>query len=813
MLCARGKLSRQAIGALSEVDPALLDELLSSLVRKEVLTVRADKLSPERGQYTFTQSLIRSVAYNMLTRAERKARHSLLGKGETMSFRAEDTSTGRSVLVHQFLREQTSARQPDLMSMVYAYLPGTGTPGTEHFLDSGEEEDRVFIVTADVQECLDLRGWLQSIAASRGITTPASPQSAQSQPASSDLDKTQVVANTPPTRKPLNPLESLPDPDEFEILFSSLGGQPKPPESSLSKDDVPRGPATPAVPLAASGAEKGPGELGTFGRDIAVQKAGPPVTPQRPGTKPEPAIKPPGKPPRGQVPSGFEVVFSSRKQPSRGGPPRETNRPTNVPPPPESTKAAGSGELDQIFSAMNTGKDEPLPAKAPLTPGIPPSTPPPPITKEGPGEFTQMFSGMGKRKVEEPPAPAPLTPGKAPSVPPPPITKEGPGEFTQMFAGMGKRKVEEPPAETPLTPGKAPSVPPQPIEEETRGEFTRMFQASGKGKVDQPPDSSPPPGSVPIAPSLQPAAEKGGLGEFTQIFNTSQAKTEPPAAPPLSTGVIKPSAPPPVSSTQKGPSEFTLMFNANARAPSQPEPPQKPSQWPSSTPPAGADSRGFASPPQPPAPLPGASKKGPGELTLMMQGYKPPAATPAAPVLEPPKPSSPPPAAQPGKKQPGEFTMLFQSPPQPVAPVPPAAAPPPAIQPAPPPSKRQPGEYTGIFEAPQFPPAPPQAVPQAAPPAGYGYPAVPVAAPPPPVMPQMPVYQAPPSPMAPQMAYPQPAMPQYQPPPMPQMQPMGMPAMQPMPTKKPAIFWVLVLGLGGLFLIAVVLILFFALKH
>ena len=66
---------RQAIEAVSDTDPADLDELLSSLVRKEVLTVRADKLSPERGQYAFTQSLIRSVAYDMLTRAERKARH------------------------------------------------------------------------------------------------------------------------------------------------------------------------------------------------------------------------------------------------------------------------------------------------------------------------------------------------------------------------------------------------------------------------------------------------------------------------------------------------------------------------------------------------------------------------------------------------------------------------------------------------------------------------------------------------------------------------------------------------------------------
>jgi hypothetical protein len=37
--------------------------------------------------------------------------------------------------------------------------------------------------------------------------------------------------------------------------------------------------------------------------------------------------------------------------------------------------------------------------------------------------------------------------------------------------------------------------------------------------------------------------------------------------------------------------------------------------------------------------------------------------------------------------------------------------------------------------------------------------------------------------------------------------------MPPAAPKKPAIFWVLILGLGFLFLLAVVLILFFALKH
>jgi uncharacterized protein involved in exopolysaccharide biosynthesis len=38
-------------------------------------------------------------------------------------------------------------------------------------------------------------------------------------------------------------------------------------------------------------------------------------------------------------------------------------------------------------------------------------------------------------------------------------------------------------------------------------------------------------------------------------------------------------------------------------------------------------------------------------------------------------------------------------------------------------------------------------------------------------------------------------------------------AMPPAGAKKPAIFWVLILGLGFLFLLAVVLVLLFALKH
>ena len=61
-----------AVAGLSESD---LAPLLSSLVRKEVLTVQADPRSPERGQYGFLQDLVRRVAYETLSKKERKARH------------------------------------------------------------------------------------------------------------------------------------------------------------------------------------------------------------------------------------------------------------------------------------------------------------------------------------------------------------------------------------------------------------------------------------------------------------------------------------------------------------------------------------------------------------------------------------------------------------------------------------------------------------------------------------------------------------------------------------------------------------------
>ncbi|MGH7642687.1 MAG: ATP-binding protein [Candidatus Dormibacteria bacterium] len=65
----------EALAVLSGLDPQQLQLMLNSLVAKEVLTVLADPRSPERGQYGFLQDLVRTVAYETISKRERRAKH------------------------------------------------------------------------------------------------------------------------------------------------------------------------------------------------------------------------------------------------------------------------------------------------------------------------------------------------------------------------------------------------------------------------------------------------------------------------------------------------------------------------------------------------------------------------------------------------------------------------------------------------------------------------------------------------------------------------------------------------------------------
>ena len=65
----------EALIAISGQDQAVVRAGLAELVRREVLSVSADPLSPERGSYGFAQDMLRQVAYDTLSRRDRKARH------------------------------------------------------------------------------------------------------------------------------------------------------------------------------------------------------------------------------------------------------------------------------------------------------------------------------------------------------------------------------------------------------------------------------------------------------------------------------------------------------------------------------------------------------------------------------------------------------------------------------------------------------------------------------------------------------------------------------------------------------------------
>ncbi len=67
--------TKQGVAALGGKDEAEIEPILFGLVRKEVLSLQADARSPEHGQFGFLQDLLKRVAYETLSKADRKTRH------------------------------------------------------------------------------------------------------------------------------------------------------------------------------------------------------------------------------------------------------------------------------------------------------------------------------------------------------------------------------------------------------------------------------------------------------------------------------------------------------------------------------------------------------------------------------------------------------------------------------------------------------------------------------------------------------------------------------------------------------------------
>jgi class 3 adenylate cyclase/tetratricopeptide (TPR) repeat protein len=67
--------TKQGVTALTGLSDAEVEPLLGALVRKEMLSIQADPRSPEHGQYSFLQDLVKRVAYDTISKRQRKTKH------------------------------------------------------------------------------------------------------------------------------------------------------------------------------------------------------------------------------------------------------------------------------------------------------------------------------------------------------------------------------------------------------------------------------------------------------------------------------------------------------------------------------------------------------------------------------------------------------------------------------------------------------------------------------------------------------------------------------------------------------------------
>ena len=82
-------------------------------MRKEVLGVQADPRSPEHGQYGFLQDLVRHVAYETLSKRERKTRHLAAAAYLTTTFAEEEDEVVEVIASHYLAAHEAAPDAED----------------------------------------------------------------------------------------------------------------------------------------------------------------------------------------------------------------------------------------------------------------------------------------------------------------------------------------------------------------------------------------------------------------------------------------------------------------------------------------------------------------------------------------------------------------------------------------------------------------------------------------------------------------------------------------------------------------------------
>jgi class 3 adenylate cyclase/tetratricopeptide (TPR) repeat protein len=103
----------EALIVVSRQDETVVRTALAELVRREVFSVSADRLSPERGSYRFAQDMLRQVAYGTLSRRDRKARHLAVAAHLGQAFPGEGEEVAEVIARHYLDALEAVPGDPD----------------------------------------------------------------------------------------------------------------------------------------------------------------------------------------------------------------------------------------------------------------------------------------------------------------------------------------------------------------------------------------------------------------------------------------------------------------------------------------------------------------------------------------------------------------------------------------------------------------------------------------------------------------------------------------------------------------------------
>jgi tetratricopeptide (TPR) repeat protein len=105
--------TKPGLAAVRGVAEAELEPLLATLLGKEILSVQADPRSPERGQYAFLQDIVKRVAYETITKRERKTKHVAAAEFLASAWSAEEDEIVEVVASHYLDAYEAAPDDPD----------------------------------------------------------------------------------------------------------------------------------------------------------------------------------------------------------------------------------------------------------------------------------------------------------------------------------------------------------------------------------------------------------------------------------------------------------------------------------------------------------------------------------------------------------------------------------------------------------------------------------------------------------------------------------------------------------------------------